>query len=178
MCNYIKKIKCRLMKCHTSDNSTASTRFPHTVSYMVAILGRNHFESSNILGVQMESWSSWLWLFDDRRKRKRDDAFFDKCELYFASVMTVFLVEFRFLWNYDKSTAFTSKKHSLFLTMTFTVAYKTFLIKSYFWNVTKVGELWVYWMQNCNEEFQTEFKIVLITHRWDFIQIKRFCIQC
>jgi hypothetical protein len=36
------------MKCHTNDNSTSSTRLPHKFSYMVAILGHNHFESPNM----------------------------------------------------------------------------------------------------------------------------------
>jgi hypothetical protein len=35
------------MKCHTNDNSTSSTQLPHTFSYIVAILGHNHFESPN-----------------------------------------------------------------------------------------------------------------------------------
>jgi hypothetical protein len=48
MCNGIKKVKCTLMKCHTNDNSTASTLLPHKFSYIVAILGHNHFESLNI----------------------------------------------------------------------------------------------------------------------------------
>jgi hypothetical protein len=34
------------------------------------------------------------------------------------------------------------------------VEYKTFLIESYF---RKVGEVWVYSMKNCTEEFQAEF---------------------
>jgi hypothetical protein len=37
------------MKCHTTDNSTSSTQLPHTFSYIVAILGHNHFESPNII---------------------------------------------------------------------------------------------------------------------------------
>jgi hypothetical protein len=47
--NDIKKIKCTLMKCHTNDNSTSATQLPHKFSYIVAILGHNHFESPNIL---------------------------------------------------------------------------------------------------------------------------------
>jgi hypothetical protein len=47
MCNDIKKIKCTLMKCQTNDNSTSSTQLPHQFSYIVAILGHNHFESPN-----------------------------------------------------------------------------------------------------------------------------------
>jgi hypothetical protein len=47
--NDIKKIKCTLMKCHTNDNSTSSTQLPHKFSYIVAILGHNHFESPNKL---------------------------------------------------------------------------------------------------------------------------------
>jgi hypothetical protein len=35
------------MKCHTNDNSTSSTQLPHKFSYIVAILGHNHFESPN-----------------------------------------------------------------------------------------------------------------------------------
>jgi hypothetical protein len=44
MCNDIKKNQ---MKCHTNDNSTSSTQLPHKFSYIVAILGHNHFESPN-----------------------------------------------------------------------------------------------------------------------------------
>jgi hypothetical protein len=47
MCNGIEKIKCMLMKCHTNVNSTAFTQLPHKFSYIVAILGHNHFESPN-----------------------------------------------------------------------------------------------------------------------------------
>jgi hypothetical protein len=36
------------MKCHTNDNSTSSTQLPHKFSYIVAILGHNHFESPNM----------------------------------------------------------------------------------------------------------------------------------
>jgi hypothetical protein len=36
------------MKCHTNDNSTSFTQLPHKFSYIVAILGHNHFESPNI----------------------------------------------------------------------------------------------------------------------------------
>jgi hypothetical protein len=54
MCNDIKKIKCTLMKCHTNDNSTLSTQLPHTFSYIVAILGHNHFESPNIVSLHFE----------------------------------------------------------------------------------------------------------------------------
>jgi hypothetical protein len=49
MCNDIKKIKCTPMKCHTNDNSTSSTQLPHKFSYIVAILGHNHFVSPNML---------------------------------------------------------------------------------------------------------------------------------
>jgi hypothetical protein len=49
VCNDIKKIKCTLMKCHINDNSTSSTQLPHTFSYIVAILGENHFESPNTM---------------------------------------------------------------------------------------------------------------------------------
>jgi hypothetical protein len=48
MCNGIKKIKCTLMKCHTNINSTPFTQLPHKFSYIVAILGHNHFESPNM----------------------------------------------------------------------------------------------------------------------------------
>jgi hypothetical protein len=48
MCNEIKKIKCTLMKCHTNINSTPFTQLPHTFSYIVAILGHNHFKSPNM----------------------------------------------------------------------------------------------------------------------------------
>jgi hypothetical protein len=40
------------MKCHTNVNSTPFTQLPHTFSYIVAILGHNHFESPNILLLQ------------------------------------------------------------------------------------------------------------------------------
>jgi hypothetical protein len=36
------------MKCHTNNNSTSSTQLPHKFSYIVAILGHNHFESPNM----------------------------------------------------------------------------------------------------------------------------------
>jgi hypothetical protein len=36
------------MKCHTNINSTPFTQLPHTFSYIVAILGHNHFESPNM----------------------------------------------------------------------------------------------------------------------------------
>jgi hypothetical protein len=36
------------MKCHTNVNSTPFTQLPHKFSYIVAILGHNHFESPNI----------------------------------------------------------------------------------------------------------------------------------
>jgi hypothetical protein len=36
------------MKCHTNDNSTSSTQLPHKFSYIVAILGHNHFESHTV----------------------------------------------------------------------------------------------------------------------------------
>jgi hypothetical protein len=49
MCNGIKKIKCTLMKCHTNVNSIPFTQLPHTFSYIVAILGHNHFESPNMV---------------------------------------------------------------------------------------------------------------------------------
>jgi hypothetical protein len=35
------------MKCHTNVNFTPPTQLPHTFSYIVAILIRNHFESPN-----------------------------------------------------------------------------------------------------------------------------------
>jgi hypothetical protein len=47
MCNGIEKIKCTVMKCHTNVNSTPFTQLPHKFSYIVAILGHNHFESPN-----------------------------------------------------------------------------------------------------------------------------------
>jgi hypothetical protein len=37
------------MKCHTNDNSTSATQLPHKFSYIIAILGHNHFESPNTL---------------------------------------------------------------------------------------------------------------------------------
>jgi hypothetical protein len=37
------------MKCHTNIKSTSFTQLPHKFSYIVAILGRNHFESPNTL---------------------------------------------------------------------------------------------------------------------------------
>jgi hypothetical protein len=48
MCNNIKKIKWTLMKYHKNDNSISFTQLPHKFSYIVAILGHNHFESPNI----------------------------------------------------------------------------------------------------------------------------------
>jgi hypothetical protein len=42
------------MKCHANDNSTSSTQLPHKFSYIVAILGHNHFESPNITMASME----------------------------------------------------------------------------------------------------------------------------
>jgi hypothetical protein len=35
------------MKCHTNINSTRFTQLPHKFSYIVAILGHNHFELPN-----------------------------------------------------------------------------------------------------------------------------------
>jgi hypothetical protein len=35
------------MKCHTNVNSTPFTQLPRKFSYIVAILGHNHFESPN-----------------------------------------------------------------------------------------------------------------------------------
>jgi hypothetical protein len=60
MCNDIKKIKCTLMKCHTNDNSTSSTQLPHKFSYIVAILGHNHFESHNILDSHFQFYDNLL----------------------------------------------------------------------------------------------------------------------
>jgi hypothetical protein len=37
------------MKCHTNVNSTPFTQMPQKFSYIVAILGHNHFESPNIV---------------------------------------------------------------------------------------------------------------------------------
>jgi hypothetical protein len=45
--NGIKTIKCTPMKCHANVNSTPPTQLPHKFSYIVAILGHNHFESPN-----------------------------------------------------------------------------------------------------------------------------------
>jgi hypothetical protein len=42
----------------------------------------------------MKSSSSWLWLFDE--KRKRDDMFFDICQLCFANVTSFFELSFVF----------------------------------------------------------------------------------
>jgi hypothetical protein len=61
MYNDVKKIKCTLMKCHTND-STSSTQLPHKFSYIVAILGHNHFESPNI----------GIFIFDGGNKRLRN----------------------------------------------------------------------------------------------------------
>jgi hypothetical protein len=36
------------MKCHTNINSTPLTQLPDKFSYIVAILGHNHFESPNM----------------------------------------------------------------------------------------------------------------------------------
>jgi hypothetical protein len=40
------------MKCHTNINSTPFTQLPHKFSYIVAILGHNHFESPNMYSVE------------------------------------------------------------------------------------------------------------------------------
>jgi hypothetical protein len=37
------------MNCQGNVNSTLPTQLPHKFSYIVAILGHNHFESPNIL---------------------------------------------------------------------------------------------------------------------------------
>jgi hypothetical protein len=41
------------MKCYTNDNSTSSTQLPHNFSYIVAILGHNHFESPNMFDCEV-----------------------------------------------------------------------------------------------------------------------------
>jgi hypothetical protein len=38
---------CATMNCQRNINSTLPTQFPHGFSYIVAILGHNHFESPN-----------------------------------------------------------------------------------------------------------------------------------
>jgi hypothetical protein len=40
--------------------------------------------------------------------------------------------------------------------------HKSFLIVRYFRNGTNFGRVWVYLVQNCIEEFEAEFKIVLM----------------
>jgi hypothetical protein len=42
---------CATMNCQRNINSTLPTQLPHTFSYIVAILGHNHFESPNIQDV-------------------------------------------------------------------------------------------------------------------------------
>jgi hypothetical protein len=54
MCNCIKKIKWTLTKCHTNVNSTPPPQLPHRLSYTVATLIHNHFESPHILWYQIE----------------------------------------------------------------------------------------------------------------------------
>jgi hypothetical protein len=56
--------------------------------------------------------SSWLWLFDKNEKGMMRSLRDVNCVL---RVSRLFWVEFRFLWHYNKSTAFTNKQHSLFL---------------------------------------------------------------
>jgi hypothetical protein len=58
MCNGIEKIKCTLMKCHTNVNSTPFTQLPHKFSYIVAILGHNHFESPNMCATRVRRFCS------------------------------------------------------------------------------------------------------------------------
>jgi hypothetical protein len=43
------------MKCHTNVNSTPFTQLPHKFSYIVAILGHNHFESPN-MSIRESKW--------------------------------------------------------------------------------------------------------------------------
>jgi hypothetical protein len=40
------------MKCHTNGNYISSTQLPHKFSYIVAILGHNHFESPNNISIE------------------------------------------------------------------------------------------------------------------------------
>jgi hypothetical protein len=40
---------CATMNCQRNINSTLPTQLPHKFSYIVAILGHNHFESPNML---------------------------------------------------------------------------------------------------------------------------------
>jgi hypothetical protein len=55
-CNGIKTIKCTPMKCHANVNSTPPTQLPHNFSYIVAILGQNHFESLNIIYITLNTY--------------------------------------------------------------------------------------------------------------------------
>jgi spore cortex formation protein SpoVR/YcgB (stage V sporulation) len=50
------------MKCHTNDNSTSSTQLPHKFSYIVAILGHNHFESPNNLFQNQKSANTVFYI--------------------------------------------------------------------------------------------------------------------
>jgi hypothetical protein len=69
MCNGIEKIKCTVMKCHTNVNSTPFTQLPHKFSYIVAILGHNHFESPNM---SISLFISYSWLQKKKREMKFD----------------------------------------------------------------------------------------------------------
>jgi hypothetical protein len=65
MWSAIKKIKCTPMKCHTNDNYTLRTQLPDKISYIVAILIHNHFESPNhpiysvetLTGIKFIAWT-------------------------------------------------------------------------------------------------------------------------
>jgi hypothetical protein len=41
------------MNCRRNINSTLTTQLPHNFSYIVAILGHNHFESPNMPKIGM-----------------------------------------------------------------------------------------------------------------------------
>ncbi|RZC40620.1 hypothetical protein BDFB_015163, partial [Asbolus verrucosus] len=49
--------------------------------------------------------------------------------------------------------------------MVYTLEQKTFLVESYFRNGTKVDGVWTYSVQNCMEEFRTEFPEVVLVYR-------------
>jgi hypothetical protein len=42
---------CTRMNCQRNVNSTLPTQLPHKFSYIVAILGNNHFESPNSISI-------------------------------------------------------------------------------------------------------------------------------
>ncbi|RZC36811.1 hypothetical protein BDFB_013083, partial [Asbolus verrucosus] len=58
----------------------------------------------------------------------------------------------------------------------YTLEQKTFLVESYFRNGTKVDGVWTYSVQNCMEEFRTEFLEVVLVYR-QFQETVSRCIK-